>query len=409
MKEICSARGLPTDIAMDEESRIYGEAWFDFIGNCRAMLGSESGSNVFDFDGSLEAKFKAMTKANGGRQPSYEEFAPFVAEREKEISMGQISPRVFECALMRTPMILFRGRYSDAILPDEHYISLEKDFSNVDQVLARLQDTSGLEAMAGRAYDHLVKSGKFGYRAFCQRVKGLIDAELARKSVARVEISEKRPQAIAGQTARDRILTENETETPGRLEELNAKLYCVGLMNSLRSNRQTVETLFRTCQRYVVSVRAHVDILEKMEAAAPSIVQKGASGDPLLCQRALESCAIFEAEDLPRLESFLRGAKNSDEARNERGRVLEETALFDAAIRNIAFLHQRLLELHVLIVGNARLVGAKEGPLTSARLNFSAVVALSRAPARAFASGMLRRFPKARAHLNRLRRIPDAA
>ncbi len=43
MKEICDARGIPNDIAMDEESRIYGPAWFDFIGNCRAMLGSEIG------------------------------------------------------------------------------------------------------------------------------------------------------------------------------------------------------------------------------------------------------------------------------------------------------------------------------------------------------------------------------
>ena len=43
MKEICDARGIPNDIAMDEESRIYGPAWFDFIGKCRAMLGSEIG------------------------------------------------------------------------------------------------------------------------------------------------------------------------------------------------------------------------------------------------------------------------------------------------------------------------------------------------------------------------------
>jgi len=71
--------------------------------------------------------------------------APHVfAEREKEISMGQISPRVFECALMRTPMVLFRGRYSDAIAPDEHYISLEKDFSNVELVEISGYDLSGV-------------------------------------------------------------------------------------------------------------------------------------------------------------------------------------------------------------------------------------------------------------------------
>ena len=117
MKEICDRRGIPNDIAMDEESRIYGAAWFDFIGNCRAMLGTESGSNVFDFDGTIAATYNKMTEDNGGRAPSYEEFRHFVEKRDNEISMGQISPRVFEYALWRTPMILvqrtvFRRRHS---------------------------------------------------------------------------------------------------------------------------------------------------------------------------------------------------------------------------------------------------------------------------------------------------------
>ena len=155
-----TARGIPNDIAMDEESRIYGPAWFDFIGNCRAMLGSESGSNVFDFDGTIAATYNKMTEANGGRAPSYEEFRPFVEKRDNEISMGQISPRVFECALMRTPMILFRGRYSDALNPDEHYIPLEKDFSNIDTVLEKLNDIAALESMTERAYRHLIGSGQ---------------------------------------------------------------------------------------------------------------------------------------------------------------------------------------------------------------------------------------------------------
>lgn len=182
MKELCDARGIETDIAMDEASRIYGMAWFDFVGNCRAMLGSESGSNVFDFDGRIEARFKEIMAANGGVPPSYADFLPIVAERDGEIEMGQISPRVFECALMRTPMVLFKGRYSDAIAPDEHYIPLEKDFSNLDEVLARLNDLPALEAMTGRAFDHLVGSGQFTYRSFYGRVSAAIERKLAEKA-----------------------------------------------------------------------------------------------------------------------------------------------------------------------------------------------------------------------------------
>lgn len=181
MKELCDARGIETDIAMDEASRIYGTAWFDFVGNCRAMLGSESGSNVFDFDGSIDARFKEMTAANGGVPPSYADFLPIVADRDGEIEMGQISPRVFECAMMRTPMVLFKGRYSDAITPDEHYIPLEKDFSNLDDVLARLRDLPALEAMTQRAFDHLVGAGHFSYRTFYAGVAAAAERKLAQK------------------------------------------------------------------------------------------------------------------------------------------------------------------------------------------------------------------------------------
>lgn len=185
MKELCDARGIATNIAMDEVSRIYGPAWFDFIGDCRAMLGSESGSNVFDFDGSIEARFKEMTAANGGVAPGYADFLPIVADRDREIEMGQISPRVFECAMMRTPMILFKGRYSDAIEPDQHYISLEKDFSNLDTVLERLKDLPTLEAMTQRAFDHLVGSGRFTYQAFYAAVASAIEERFVQKSCGR--------------------------------------------------------------------------------------------------------------------------------------------------------------------------------------------------------------------------------
>lgn len=182
MKEACTVRGIPHDISIDEESRIYGPAWFDFVGSCRAMLGSESGSNVFDFDGSLQRTFNEMTEANGGRRPTYQEFQPFVAQRDSEISMGQISPRVFECAVMKTPMVLFRGRYSDALEPDTHYLPLEKDFSNIDEVFAHLEQLDKMEAMAERTHEHLVGSGQYGYCTFMNRLGRIIDEEVASKA-----------------------------------------------------------------------------------------------------------------------------------------------------------------------------------------------------------------------------------
>src|SRR5262249_48295363 len=125
MRVICAEGGIPHDIEWTDDKRLYGEAWYEFIGSCRVNLGSESGSNVFDFDGAIEAKYQELKAARGGEPVPYEEFRIYSDPIEAEYEMGQISPRVFEAAVMRTPMILFSGRYSGLIEPDEHYIELK--------------------------------------------------------------------------------------------------------------------------------------------------------------------------------------------------------------------------------------------------------------------------------------------
>lgn len=177
MRLICLERGIPSDIEWDEDKRIYGDAWYAFISSCRAVLGSESGSNIFDFDGEVAAQYREIAAARGGRVP-YSDFRTHTDPIEARYEMGQISPRMFEAAALRTPMILFTGRYSGLIEPDTHYIELKKDFSNVDAVLARLDDLDGLEGMAERTYDWLVGSGEFGYRRFAD----VIDKAIRRKA-----------------------------------------------------------------------------------------------------------------------------------------------------------------------------------------------------------------------------------
>jgi hypothetical protein len=176
MIAICAAHGMPYDIAMDDASRVYGDAWFEFLGSSRTVLGSESGSNVFDFDGSLEEEIKAFTAAHG-RRPTYQEFKHVLDPLEAPFNVGQISPRIFESATMMTPMILFRGSYSNAIEADMHYIPLEKDFSNADAVLSRLDDLEYLQGFADRAYRRLVRSGDFGYRSLARLLEDAIEQQ----------------------------------------------------------------------------------------------------------------------------------------------------------------------------------------------------------------------------------------
>jgi len=180
MAEVCAAKGIPHDIAMDEASRIYGSRWFELVGDSRIMLGSESGSNAFDFDGTLR-ELVAERERTLGRRVGYEEVAAAVAAFEAPFDIGQISPRVFECAAMQTPMIMYRGSYSGAVEPDVHYISLERDFSNIDAILARIDDLDWLQGFADRAHQRLVASGDYSYESFVALVEATAREQYARR------------------------------------------------------------------------------------------------------------------------------------------------------------------------------------------------------------------------------------
>jgi glycosyltransferase involved in cell wall biosynthesis len=165
------SRGIPVDIEVDDVHRIYGRAWYEFLANSRATLGTESGSNVFDFDGSL----KTASEKHGSLP--YAEFRDrFLKGREGPIRMNQISPKVFEAIRLKVALVLFEGEYSGVVKPDIHFIPLRKDMSNIDEVFAKLEDLEFLKRLTDRAYADVLGDGRFSYRAFAEH----IDAEIER-------------------------------------------------------------------------------------------------------------------------------------------------------------------------------------------------------------------------------------
>lgn len=174
MRRRCEERGLAVDIDWTEDSRIYGDGWYDFIKSCRAMLGSESGSNVFDFEGTLRDAIEAAQAENP--DIGFDEvFERYLAPHEGKIRMNQVSPRIFEAIAFRTGLILFEGEYSGVVKPDVHFISLKKDFSNFDDVIAKVQDDDFMRGMTERAYNDVIKSGRYSYRQFAEMVVGVLE------------------------------------------------------------------------------------------------------------------------------------------------------------------------------------------------------------------------------------------
>jgi hypothetical protein len=169
--------GLRSDIAWMEKDRIYGVRWNEFMRSCRAVLGTESGATITDFDGSLERRVHEYL-AQHPRAEFEEVHAAILAPYEGNVRMTIASPRVFEAIAWRTALVQFPGDYSGVIRPWDHYIPLERDFSNLDEVIERVRDTKFLESLTARAYEDVIASGRYSMQTFVRQFDDIVD-ELA--------------------------------------------------------------------------------------------------------------------------------------------------------------------------------------------------------------------------------------
>ena len=157
--------GLRCDISWREEDRIYGQKWYKFISSCKATLGTESGASIADFDGSVERLVQKYLELH----PDVEFFEvqrKILKPYENNVAIKVISPRMFEAIAMRTALILFPGEYSGILKPWVHYIPLEKDFSNIAEVVDKLRDIAFLQALIERAYEDIIASDRYSFRRF---------------------------------------------------------------------------------------------------------------------------------------------------------------------------------------------------------------------------------------------------
>ena len=156
------------DIDCSESSRIYGENWTSFLRNCRATIATESGCNVFDFHGDLNETIKKLQDLG-------------ISDSEILNSnlnhctfpglMNQISPRVFEAIANRSALVLADGNYSGIVKPYEHYIPLNHDLTNFEEVFSLLRDDEFVDNMTLRAYEEVACSDRNSWKSFQGTVK----------------------------------------------------------------------------------------------------------------------------------------------------------------------------------------------------------------------------------------------
>jgi len=176
--------GLACDVSYREEDRIYGDRWIEFLRDCRAVLGSESGSSVCDFTGEIQTRVEAHER----RDPdaAFETLRElYFRDADGKVMMNIVSPRCFEAAALRTLMILYEGNYSGALVPWRHYVPLRKDHSNMDEVVAVLRDPDRWSDIVDCAYREVAHNPRYTFRAMVgefDEVAGEFMSALPRRS-----------------------------------------------------------------------------------------------------------------------------------------------------------------------------------------------------------------------------------
>jgi hypothetical protein len=188
----------------------YGrKGWAGFLNSTRATIGAESGAVYLRRDdeilsateeqlgvGSRDLKVRARRRPvhrylprpvknalrrgadrMAGRSHAPGEpvevgaLAPAPSPPAGSMSGKCISSRHFDAIGTETCQILLPGRYNDLLEADVQYLALERDFSNVDDVLARFRDDETRLRMVRDA-----RAWALDCHTYAHRVRGLLDA-----------------------------------------------------------------------------------------------------------------------------------------------------------------------------------------------------------------------------------------
>jgi hypothetical protein len=153
----------------DTSSNLKRSDWATFLQSCRGIVGAESGSYYLDPQGEIIAEAKEWCRKNP--QATFAEvFTRFFENPPPHFSGKAISSRHFEAIGTQTCQILLEGEYNGLLTAGEHYISVKKDLSNIQEAVETFKDPTVRRRITEQAYQHIMES-----HTYAQRARSLIE------------------------------------------------------------------------------------------------------------------------------------------------------------------------------------------------------------------------------------------
>ncbi|WP_422022679.1 glycosyltransferase [Pyruvatibacter mobilis] len=176
---------LNLDISSRWEDRIGGRAWHDFLSSCKAVLGVESGSGLFDLDGTLAdqcRKIEVDLGPDDGSDRYAENYLTALEPLEGQVEYFMISPRHFESIAAGAVQILFPGSYTNRMVAGRHYFELSEDYSNLKEAVELVLDQKRRSEMAVTAFEEVILDKRNWIETFVAQIDSDISVLLDEKN-----------------------------------------------------------------------------------------------------------------------------------------------------------------------------------------------------------------------------------
>jgi hypothetical protein len=156
-----ASHGLTTDI---RRQRVGREEWNRFLNGCKAVIGAESGTYYLNERGRLLDRARTYNLKENPSASFEEVHRRFYAGQPRAVSGKSISSRHFEPIGAKTCQILLEGHYNGILRPNEHYIPVKKDLSDIDSAIERFKDEPARRRMSEAAYDYVMANHTYEHR-----------------------------------------------------------------------------------------------------------------------------------------------------------------------------------------------------------------------------------------------------
>ena len=178
---------LNTDISTNKNKILSGKSWYRFLEDSKACIVPPSGSSIFDPKGEIRIAVEKY-KLKFPKSKFCEVERNCFPNEDNKYFMTALSPRNIEAALAGTVQICVDTNFSDILEPNLDYIPLNKDLSNVKEIIKILKNDKKLNLIAANCRKKILSTKKLDQNYFQNEILKLVNNYQEIKKISPKEI-----------------------------------------------------------------------------------------------------------------------------------------------------------------------------------------------------------------------------